>query len=120
MRLGHRVATAGAMLAAAAFAGAGLAAPSSTGGGRLRPLLRVQTRGGSPISCPFESEPEIARTAAGTWVGYNDDTGCPWLGSAGVNPLRLTGVQLLPANGGARRQVELPLDGGIQFYSGDP
>jgi hypothetical protein len=116
----RRVAALGAFAAVAAFAGTGVAAPSASGAVRLGPLLRVQTPGGTPISCPFESEPEIAHTAAGTWVGYNDDTGCPWLGSAGVVPLRLTGVQLIPANGGARRYVQLPTDKRVQYFSGDP
>jgi len=104
------------LVALAGLGGAGVAAPTPAGSLRLGPLLRVQTPGGSPVSCPFESEPEIAYTSAGTWVGYNDDTGCPLL----ATQLRLTGVQLLPAGGGAHRYVDLPLTGGISFYSGDP
>jgi hypothetical protein len=115
-----RVAAVGVLAAVAAFGSAGVAAPTPSGSVRLGPLLRVQTPGGTPISCPFESEPEIAHTKAGTWVGYNDDTGCPWLGSAGVVQFRLTGVQLIPANGGPRRVVALPTDDRVQYYSGDP
>ena len=108
------------MAAVAALSSAGLAAPSGPGTVRLGPLLRVQTPGGTPISCPFESEPEITHTKAGTWVAYNDDTGCPWLGSAGASQFRLTGVQLIPANGTPRRYVNLPLDKRVLYYSGDP
>jgi hypothetical protein len=120
MRRSRRLAAIGALAAVAAFGSAGVAAPASPGTVRLGPLLRVQTPGGTPISCPFESEPEIAHTAAGTWVGYNDDTGCPWLGSAGVSQFRLTGVTFIPANGGPRRYVDLPLDKRVLYYSGDP
>src|SRR4051794_28985801 len=98
MRRSRRLAALAAFAAVAGFGSAGVAAPPSPGAVRLGPLLRVQTPGGTPLNCPFESEPEIARTPAGTWVGYNDDTGCPWLGSAGVSQLRLTGVTLIPAN----------------------
>ena len=108
------------LAAVATFGTAGVAAPTPSGTVRLGPLLRVQTPGGTPINCPFESEPEIAHTKAGTWVGYNDDTGCPWLGSVAVTQLRLTGVTLIPAGGGPRRYVNLPLDKRIGYYSGDP
>src|SRR4051812_23449494 len=120
MRRIRRLAALGAVAAVAAFGSAGLAAPAPTGSIRLGPLLRVQTPGGTPISCPFESEPEIARTSAGTWVGYNDDTGCPWLGSVGAIQFRLTGVQLIPNNGGPRRYVALPTDKRVQYFSGAP
>jgi hypothetical protein len=120
MRRSRRLAAVAALAAVAGFGSAGVAAPAPPGSVTLGPLLRVQTPGGSPITCPFESEPEIAHTAAGTWVGYNDDTGCPWLGSAGVNQFRLTGVTFLPANGGPRRYVDLPLDNRVLYYSGDP
>jgi hypothetical protein len=120
MRRSRRLAAASALAAVAAFGSAGVAAPTPPGTVRLGPLLRVQTPGGTPISCPFESEPEIAHTAAGTWVGYNDDTGCPWLGSAGAIQFRLTGVQLIPAQGGGRRYIDLPTSDTVRFYSGDP
>lgn len=113
----RRLAVTSALGAVAVLAGAGVAAPTPSGSVRLGPLLRVQTPGGTPITCPFESEPEIAHTAAGTWVAYNDDSGCPLV----ATQLRLTGVQLIPANGGARRYVELPpawTSSG--YYSGDP
>src|SRR3954469_20735333 len=119
MRQARRLALLAALAAAAALGSAGLAAPTPAGV-RLGPLLRVQTPGGTPISCPFESEPEIAHTSAGTWVGYNDDTGCPWLGSVGAIQFRLTGVQLIPNNGGPRRYVALPTDKRVQYFSGDP
>src|SRR3954469_17595606 len=120
MRQARRLALLAALAAAAALGSAGLAAPTPAGV-RLGPLLRVQTPGGTPLNCPFESEPEIAHTSAGTWVGYNDDTGCPWLGSSSVSQLRLTGVTLIPANGGSpRRYIQLPLDKRVLFYSGDP
>ena len=120
MRRSRRLAALAALVAVAGFGSAGVAAPAPAGSVRLGPLLRVQTPGGTPISCPFESEPEIAHTKAGTWVGYNDDTGCPWLGSVDEGRFRLTGVTLIPAGGGPRRYVELPLDKRVSFYSGDP
>jgi hypothetical protein len=99
------------------FGSAGLAAPTPRGTATLGPLLRVQTPGGTPVSCPFESEPEITHTSAGTWVGYNDDTGCPLI----APQLRLTGVQLIPTDGGPRRYVELPPAWQTAgYYSGDP
>lgn len=113
-----RVAAGVALAALVAVGGAGVAAPAPAGSVRLGQLQRVQTPGGSPITCPFESEPEIAHTAAGTWVGYNDDTGCPLSPTA---QLRLTGVQLLPADGGPPRYVELPQAWkSFGYYSGDP
>ncbi|MBK5306702.1 MAG: hypothetical protein JJD92_08460 [Frankiaceae bacterium] len=114
------MAAAAALVVVAAYGSAGVAAPTPAGTIRLGPLMRVQTPGGTPISCPFESEPEIAHTKAGTWIGYNDDTGCPWLGSAGASQFRLTGVTHIPAGGGASRYVDLPLDKRVLYYSGDP
>jgi hypothetical protein len=108
-----RLAMAGSLALAAGLATAGTAAPAPDV--RLGPLLRVQTPGDT-IACPFESEPEIARTSAGTWVAYNDDTGCPLVASQ----LRLTGVQLLSRDG-KRRYFQLPkawTDFG--YYAGDP
>jgi hypothetical protein len=117
MRRSRRLAGVAALVVVTGFGSAGLAAPAAPGSATLGPLLRVQTPGGTPLACPFESEPEIAHTAAGTWVGYNDDTGCPLLAAQ----LRLTGVQLLPANGGPRRYVELPPAWKTSgYYSGDP
>ena len=99
-----------------AAAGAGVAAARGPGTARLGPLLRVQTPGGTQLACPFESEPEIARTAAGTWVAYNDDSGCPLV----ATKLRLTGVQLLSPSG-KRRYIQLPEAWDRSgFYSGDP
>lgn len=120
MRRSRRLAVLAALAVTAGFGSAGVAAPAPAGTVRLGPLLRVQTPGGSPINCPFESEPEIAHTRAGTWVGYNDDTGCPWLGITGVTQLRLTGVTFIPADGSPRRYVDLPLDERVRYYSGDP
>jgi hypothetical protein len=117
MRRSRRLAGLAALAAVAAFGTAGVAAPPPPGTVTLGPLLRVQTPGGTPIACPFESEPEITHTSAGTWVGYNDDTGCPLL----ATQLRLTGVQLLPAGGGARRYIDLPPAWeSTGYYSGDP
>src|SRR3954465_14295809 len=116
MRRIRRLAALGAVAAVAAFGSAGLAAPAPTGSIRLGPLLRVQTPGGTPVSCPFESEPEIARTSAGTWVAYNGDSGCPLV----ATQLRLTGVQLLSPNG-KRRYIDLPKAWrDVGYYSGDP
>src|SRR4051812_18599848 len=113
-----RLAIAGSLALAATLATtlatAGTAAPAPDV--QLGPLLRVQTPGGTQLACPYESEPEIARTSAGTWVAYNDDSGCPLV----ATQLRLTGVQLLSPNG-KRRYIELPKawrDSG--YYSGDP
>ncbi|MDX6196936.1 MAG: hypothetical protein QOJ79_87 [Actinomycetota bacterium] len=117
MRRRGRLAAVAALAVVAGFASSGLAAPTPAGSVRLGPLLRVQTPGGTPVSCPFESEPEIAHTAAGTWVAYNDDSGCPLIASQ----LRLTGLQLLPANGGPRRYINLPQAWkSFGYYSGDP
>src|SRR4051794_1123343 len=108
-----RLAAAVSLALAAAVASAGTAAP--TPALRLGPLLRIQTPGDT-IACPFESEPEITTTSAGTWVAYNDDTGCP----TGVTPLRLTGVQLLRPDG-RRQYVDLPAPWvSYGFFAGDP
>lgn len=90
-----------------------LAAPSRAAGPRLGPLLRVTTPGST--LCPAETEPEVAVTSAGTWVGYNDDGGCPLLPGKSF-----TTVQLLPRGGGAPRLVSLPPLPGDDSYSGDP
>ncbi|MCA1823425.1 MAG: glycoside hydrolase, partial [Frankia sp.] len=81
----------------------------------LRPVVRIQTPTGLAL-CPAESEPEATWTSAGTWVAYNDLREC------GFNPLisRVTGVQLIPARGGAPRFVELPTAPLGEAYSGDP
>jgi hypothetical protein len=117
-----RLAVASALAGVTAFGSAGMAAPASAGSVRLGPLLRVQSPAGTPNLCPIESEPEIARTSAGTWVAYNDDAGCAFgAGTAAHDHLRLTGVQLLPAHGGARRVVELPKAwANTGSYLGDP
>lgn len=112
MRRGLPTALVTAALVTAALATAGTAAPQA--GVTLGPLLRVQTPGDAP--CPFESEPEIAYTKAGTWVGYNDDSGCPLI----ATQLRLTGVQLIAPNG-KRTYIALPKAWtSFGYYSGDP
>jgi hypothetical protein len=91
----------------------GLAKPAAV---TLGPTIRVQTPGSNPTTCPVEGEPTVAVTAAGTWVAYNDDQGCP------LNPaanLHLTSVQLVPVHGGAPRYVQIKAAGG-GYLSGDP
>lgn len=90
----------------------------------LGALRRVTTPGTS--ACPAESEPEIAVTAAGTWVAYNDTHDC--LHGSGFRTPRVTVLQLLPAGGGPSRRVTLPGDygdlgavgGANARLSGDP
>ena len=88
------------------------AAPPS----RLGPIVRVTTPG--TAGCHTESEPALAITSAGTWVGYNDLGLCQAADAALGN--HITFVQLLPAAGGSARVVPLPpLELGWG-YVGDP
>jgi hypothetical protein len=105
-----RVAAATALAVGAAWSGAGMAAPAQRGAVVLGPLLRVQTPPSAADACPYESEPEIASTSAGTWVAYNNDPGCVHVALGLTRPTRFTRVQLLPVGGAPRRVVELPPD----------
>ena len=110
-RVWRPVLLATALAVAAGLAGPGLAKPS---GIQLGPTIRVQTPGSNPTTCPVEGEPATAVTAAGIWVAYNDDQGCP------LNPvahLHLTSVQLITQ--GAPRYVSVEAAGG-GYLSGDP
>ena len=106
------------LLAAGAAAAVVLAPPVRAHGGAvtLGPTVRVTTAGTSP--CQGESEPEVVRTAAGTWVGYNDSHDCllPVL----IEGTHVTGLQLIPAGGGAPRPVTLTPFADGDYFLGDP
>ena len=84
----------------------------------LGPVIRITTPGES--TCPVEGEPDVLRTSAGIWVGYNDDHECVFRYYLG-QMRRLTSVQLIPAGGGAPRYVDklLPTESGA-LLAGDP
>ena len=105
------------LLVTAVAVTAGLAAPglAKPGGVTLGPTIRIQTPGANPTTCPVEGEPTVAVTAAGVWVAYNDDQGCPL---SPVAHLHLTSVQFVPAQG-APRYVQIKAAGG-GYLSGDP
>ncbi|MDP9102093.1 MAG: hypothetical protein M3N21_08110 [Actinomycetota bacterium] len=113
--MSRRAAVLGLAVVAAATA---LAAPTAARPPlvTLGPAVRIQTPGQTVMTCPIEGEPAVAVTSAGTWVGYNDDQGCP------LNPtahLHLTSLQLVPAAGGAPRYVPVAAAAG-GYLSGDP
>lgn len=82
----------------------------------LRSPIRITSPGQTALTCPVEGEPAVTVTSAGTWVGYNDDQGCPLLPTV---TLHLSGLQLIPAGGGAPRYVRIDAPAG-EYLSGDP
>jgi hypothetical protein len=102
----------------AAFAAALATPQAGAAGGPVRSLgktVRITTPGAT--NCPAEGEPDTVTTSAGTWVGYNDDHDCLYPVVSKLE--RLTGVQLVPAKGGAPRLVKLAPKAG-EYFSGDP
>jgi hypothetical protein len=102
-----------AVLGMAVVLGAAIA-PSQAAAPVLGPLLRVTTPESS--LCAYESEPETVATAVGTWVAYNDDSGCPLVASTP----HFTTVQLLRGGHLPSVPIRLPALTGKDYYSGDP
>lgn len=91
-----------------------LGAPADAGT-RLGPVVRLRTPGDG--RCPYESEPDVVVTRAGTWVAYNDLHQC-WTPVANELTSALS-IQLLPAGGGPPRYLRVEPRGG-GFHNGDP